>query len=190
VIDDLCHSCGACSYACQFGAIVEKEVCVGSINEYICANNATIMEARTRTGVFSPVPLIKAGIAQSPHSGLVLFDSPPGTSCPFIQTVARVDYVILVTEPTPFGLSDLRQSVDTLRQMNKHFGVVVNRSGIGNDEVYQYLAKEEIPLLLTIPFDKRIASEYAQGKVFAEGNPAFQTDMLKMFQTIKEGIWN
>lgn len=189
VIDDLCHSCGACTYACEFDAIHEKEVCVGSVTECTCADDSIIIETRTKTGVYSPVPVIKAGIAKSSPSGLVIFDSPPGTSCPFIQTVARVDYVVLVTEPTPYGLSDLRQSVDTLRDMNKPFGVVVNRSGIGNDEVYQYLKKEEILLLLDIPFNKRIASEYAQGKVFAEGNLAFQTEMLKMFQTLKNDLW-
>lgn len=79
-------------------------------------------------------------------------DSPPGT-CPIIQTVATADYVVLVTEPTPFGLRDLKQSVETLKSMGKSCGVIINRAGLGNDDIYSYLNAENIPLLMSIPFD-------------------------------------
>jgi MinD superfamily P-loop ATPase len=111
-------------------------------------------------------------------------DSPPGTSCPFIQAVSRADYVILVTEPTPFGLSDLKQSVDTLRTMNKPFGVIVNRAGLGNDEVYQYLKHKNIPLLMEIPFDREIATIYSKGEIVAKEKPELQKIFLEVFDKI------
>lgn len=91
---------------------------------------ATITEARTNIGVMSPIPVIKAALKTiKSEPGIVILDAPPGTSCPFIQTVARADYVVLVTEPTPFGLSDLKQSIETIRLTDKPFGVIINRAG-------------------------------------------------------------
>lgn len=86
-------------------------------------------------GVNSPVPTIKAAIKEAGNEGIIILDSPPGSSCPFVQTVAAADYVILVTEPTPFGLSDLKQTVDALNSMKKPFGVVINKAGLGDNEI-------------------------------------------------------
>jgi len=138
VIEDLCHACGACSVACRDNAITEHPYVLGSVtrfslNSMSASNPESILEARMKIGVLSPVPVIKAAIKEIDNdTEIVIFDSPPGTSCPFIQTVARADYIILVTEPTPFGLSDLKQSAETLRTMDKPFGVIINRAGIGD----------------------------------------------------------
>jgi MinD superfamily P-loop ATPase len=172
VIEDLCHGCGACSVACEFDAISEKPVSLGYVTTFDINGRRRIIESRMNTGVMSPVPVIQAAIklAEDSHS-VVILDSPPGTSCPFIQTVARADYVILVTEPTPFGLSDLIQSIDTLRKINKQCGVIINRSGLGNNDVQEYLSRENIPVLLEIPFSREIAEIYSTGKIVSEKIP-------------------
>ena len=96
---------------------------------------------------------------------LTILDSPPGISCPFIATVNPADFVILVTEPTPFGLNDLKLSVETLQILKKPFGVIVNRAGLGNRDVYDWIEKNHIPLLMEIPFDREIARIYSEGVV-------------------------
>ena len=185
VIEDLCHGCGACTVACRNKAITEKDVLLGTIINYTVNPLARLVEGRTGIGVFSPVPVIKAALKEDRTDQITIMDAPPGTSCPFIQTVVSADYVILVTEPTPFGLSDLKQSVETLRKMNKTFGVIVNRSGIGNQEVYDYLNDENISLLLEIPYDRMVASLYSSGKLIAQHMRKWQEQLLAMMNTIK-----
>lgn len=174
VIEDLCHGCGACSVACEYGAISEKPSSLGIVTNYKLNDKAEIIEARMNIGVMSPVPVIKSALKQADNRAeIVILDSPPGTSCPFIQTVADADYIILVTEPTPFGLSDLKQSVETLKIMGKPFGTIINRAGLGDNHVVEYLWKEKIPLLLEIPFRKDIAKMHSRGELVSEKDPLF-----------------
>jgi len=188
VIEDLCHGCGACSVACTFNAITEKPVSLGMINLYSNNGRPSIIEARMNIGVMSPVPAIKAAIKQiNNEAEIAILDSPPGTSCPFIQTVSVSDYVILVTEPTPFGLSDLKQSVDTLNTIEKPYGVIINRAGIGNMEVYNWLKENNIVLLMEIPFDEEIARIYSEGRILTDENVNYRGQFLdlakKIYQT-------
>ena len=185
VIDDLCHGCGACSVACTYGAITEKPVPLGCVNVFSENGRPSLIEARMNIGVMSAVPVIKAALKKiDPAKEIAILDSPPGTSCPFIQTVVSADYVILVTEPTPFGLSDLGQSVETLRQMNKPCGVIINRAGMGNDKVQEYINEEGIPLLLEIPFSRKIAEIYSEGKLLSDTDPGFAQQLFSMIQNI------
>ncbi len=185
VIEDLCHGCGACSVACRFDAITEKPVSLGRVNTYSNNGKPSLLEARMNVGVMSPVPVIKEAVKQiDGRSEIVILDSPPGTSCPFIHTVATADYVILVTEPTPFGLSDLRQSVETLKKIDKPCGVIINRAGLGNNGVQEYLTREAIPQLLEIPFKKEIAELYSVGKLVAETDEFFAKQLLAIVGTI------
>ena len=185
VIEDLCHDCGACSVACKFGAISEKPVSLGQVTTFSVNGKPFLLEARINIGVMSPVTVIKAAIKQIDNqSDIAIFDSPPGTSCPFVQTAAAADYVILVTEPTPFGLSDLKQSVETLKTINKPFGVIINRAGLGNDSVSEYLNHENIPLLLEISFNKEIAVLYSNGRLVSETNEIFSDQLLSVFENI------
>jgi MinD superfamily P-loop ATPase len=184
VLEEHCHGCGACSVACEYGAITEKDDVLGTVASYTVLPNSKLIEARMKVGVHSAVPVIKAAVKVAATANIVLLDSPPGTSCPFIQTVAAADYIVLVTEPTPFGLSDLKQSVDTLRSMGKKCGVVVNRAGLGNDEVYKYLVQENIQLLMTVPFDKEIAMTYSQGRLLCQTNPLWEEKFIQLFTNI------
>lgn len=186
VIEDLCHGCGACVEACQYGAISEKDEVLGEISRYKVAGIGYIIESRVKVGVYSPVKVIKSGIKETKELEVVIMDSPPGTSCPFIQTVEPSDFVVLVTEPTPFGLSDLKQSIETLKTMNKKYGVIINRAGLGNDEIYDYLKKEDIALLMEIPFDKEIAQLYSNGQLLAQHRPEFKKILQNMFDLISE----
>ncbi len=169
LLDDLCHGCGACAVACKYDAIIDSSTSVGKVTSYELAHEegVCLFEAKMNIGVSSPVPVTKSAIkkAMQQDAEYLIFDAPPGTSCPFIQTVSYADYVVLVTEPTPFGLSDLKQAVDTLKELRKAYGVIINRSGIGNRDVYNYLNKESITLIGEIPFDKQIATSYSKGKI-------------------------
>lgn len=141
-------------------------------------------------GVMSPVSVIKEAIKQiNDHARIAILDAPPGTSCPFIQTVAESDYVILVTEPTPFGLSDLKQSVDTLKSIDKKCGVIINRAGMGDNKVKEYLCAENIPLLLEIPFKREIAELYSEGKLVSESDPLFKKQLLDVVENIIKKEW-
>lgn len=185
VTEDLCHGCGACSYACQYGAIIEKEVILGEVNRYMVSSHSEMIEARMKVGVYSSVSVIKKAIKVASDAEIVLMDAPPGTSCPFIQTVDKADYVVLVTEPTPFGLSDLKQSVETLKIMDKPYGVIINRANLGDDGVYRYIQKENIPLLMSIPFERNIATVYSKGALLCEEQPSWQQCFSKLFNKIK-----
>ncbi len=190
VLDELCHGCGACSVACGDNAIVEKDDILGSVNQYGVSKNSALIEARMNVGIYSPVNVIKSAIKEANGFDIILLDSPPGTSCPFIQTVATADYVVLVTEPTPFGLSDLMQSVDTLKSMEKSCGVIINRADLGNKDIYDYLQLENIPLLMTVPFDKKIAVSYSNGELLTNLYPDWDIKFNQLYDTIIEQYGN
>ena len=168
VVEEICHDCGACTVACEYDAITEKEKQLGTVKSIFINSHAQIVEGRAEIGVFSPVRVIKAAIKQSNGAEISIFDAPPGTSCPFISTIETADFVVLVTEPTPFGLNDLKLSVESLKHLSKSFGVIINRAGLGNKNVYAYLSENSIPLLMEIPFDRKIAGIYSEGKLIAE----------------------
>jgi MinD superfamily P-loop ATPase len=190
VIEDLCHGCGACSVACRDEAVSEKDVPLGTVSRFALTSGSSLVEARMKVGVFSPVPVIKAAVQEAGSGGIVIMDAPPGTSCPFIHTVSTADYVVLVTEPTPFGLSDLKQSVETLKTMNKACGVIINRAGLGDSEVYDYLAGENIPVLMEIPFDKSIASSYSRGELAIKSHREWESMFMTFFNEILKSSEN
>jgi MinD superfamily P-loop ATPase len=190
VIEELCHSCGACLYACKYGAISEKDLVVGIVSKYVDSCGSEFIEARMNSGIMTPVPVVKAAKKHAFKKRIQIMDSPPGTSCPFIHTVSEVDYVILVTEPTIFGLSDLKQTVETLKKLNKYYGVIINKSGIGNDSVFKYLEDEDIELLAEIPFDREIAELYSSGKIVSQYRPDVSILLSQMFTRIIDNYGN
>jgi len=162
----LCHSCGACVVACEDGAIFEKPVEIGRIRSYKNGQEGVLTEGRLKIGSAMQTMLIK-DTKQHAHEDMdvIIFDAPPGTSCPVVETVADADYVILVTEPTPFGLYDLKLTVEMLKEIQKPFGVIINKAGIGDQKVQDYLSNQSIELLGEIPYSKTYASKYATGDI-------------------------
>lgn len=187
VMEEMCHDCGACFVACNYGAITEKDVDLGDVTTYDVQGLSSLVEGRLKVGVYTPVPVLKNAISAT-SAEIEIFDSPPGTSCPFIHTVNASDYIILVTEPTPFGLNDLKLSVEILRHMAKRFSVIVNRAGLGCNEVYEYLENEKIDLLAEIPFDRNYAEIYSKGGLVSEENEGISLQFDAMANKILK--WN
>jgi len=171
---DLCHSCGACSVACEFDAITEHTHALGSISNYNPGFGAGIIEGRLEIGSSMQTSLIKElKKSFNNNEDLLLFDAPPGTSCPVVETVSDADYIILVSEPTPFGLYDLQLTVDLIQELNIPFGVVVNKAGLGNNDIFDYLQQQQIELIATIPYSKNYASSYSKGELIEDISDEF-----------------
>ena len=168
VFPQLCHGCFACSELCPSSALNMVPRKMGEL-QHFKNGQLSFVESRLDIGQEQAVPLIvqaKRYIDDHfPEDTLKIYDSPPGTSCPVIEATKDADYVILVTEPTPFGLHDLKLAVETMQTLGKKTGVVINRFGIGNDEVHNYCNEKELPVLAKIPNDRRIAELYSSGKL-------------------------
>lgn len=165
----LCHSCGACLVACEENAITEKPKPLGKVTNYHITKGSTLIEGKLLIGSAMQTMLIRELKKRVPASNdIIIFDSPPGTSCPVVEVVNDSDYVLLVSEPTPFGLHDLKIMVELLKSIQKPFGVIINKAGLGDGEIYKYIAKEKIELLGEIPFSQEYASDYANGNLFED----------------------
>ncbi|RLI95467.1 MAG: (4Fe-4S)-binding protein, partial [Candidatus Altiarchaeales archaeon] len=130
-------------------------------------------------------PLIRRLKEFVSDDGNIILDAPPGAACPVIETVSDADYCILVTEPTPFGLYDLRISVELCRKLEVPFGVIINRCDIGDSGVENFCNKEEIPILMKIPNDKKIAELYSRGIPFVDEMPEWREKFIDVFNGIK-----
>jgi MinD superfamily P-loop ATPase len=170
VFPELCHGCGGCTLVCPTGAIREEMRPIGAI-ERGTRGTLSFAHGLLNVGEAKPVPLIRALRQEARPDGIVLLDAPPGTSCPVIATIRGSDYVILVTEPTPFGLNDLALAVQAVRVVGAPFGVVINRWGSGDDSVRRFCAGEGIPVLQEIPDDMRVARACSRGEIAVEALP-------------------
>ena len=183
VFPELCHGCYACSELCPTEALPMIPKKMGKLKHFR-DHRLHFIESRLDIGEEQAVPLIKQThkyINQQFSDDIIkIFDSPPGTSCPVIEATKDADYVILVTEPTPFGLHDLKLAVETMKELKKTFGVVVNRFGIGNDDVLQYCKEEQIQVLAKIPNDRRIAELYSQGRLIYREIPEVRAELEKV----------
>jgi MinD superfamily P-loop ATPase len=168
VFNELCHSCYACSELCPAQALPMQKHKMGEIKTII-SSHLTLVESRLDVGVEQAVPLIRQTHTLMDENyndiQIQIIDCPPGTSCPVVAATKNANYVLLVTEPTPFGLNDLKLAVETIRKINKPMGVVINRFDIGNDAVEKYCEQEQIPILAKIPFDRKIAECYSNGEL-------------------------
>jgi MinD superfamily P-loop ATPase len=159
---ELCHGCGGCSLICPEKAINEKEREIGVLEQ---GRTGSIEFAQGRLNVGEPMatPLIRAVKKTVRQDGITIIDVPPGTSCPVIESINGSDFCLLVTEPTPFGLHDLKLAVELLRQLKIKHGVFINRAGVGDEKVNAYCEKERVPIMAQIPFDREIAVLYSRG---------------------------
>jgi len=185
IFPELCHGCGACSYLCPEDALTEVNREVG-ILEIGQSNGVSFVQGRLSIGEAMPAPVIREVKKQINRDQLAIIDVPPGTSCPVVEAVQGSDFCLLVTEPTPFGLSDLTLAVETVKELDIPFGVVLNRAGIGDGKVEQYCREENIPILLTIPLDTEIARLYSKGVTLVEGIPTWKKHFLGLFDKIGE----
>lgn len=185
VFPELCHGCGGCSLLCPEQAIEEKGLRVGTV-DFGSANHIQVISGKLDIGQAMPSPLIREVKRQINPTLTAIIDTSPGTSCPMVEAIKGSDFSLLVTEPTPFGLNDLRLAVEVLKKLKIPFGVVINRSDIGDRQVQDYCQKEGIPVLMTIPMDKDIAVAYSEGKTIIETQPAYKQKFLELFQKVKK----
>ncbi|MEA1934445.1 MAG: ATP-binding protein [Thermodesulfobacteriota bacterium] len=182
---ELCHSCGGCMEVCPENAITEIGRELGVI-EKGGANNIDFVHGRLRVGEAMSPPLIKKVRSYIDPDKINIIDAPPGTSCPVIAATKDTNFVLMVTEPTPFGLHDLKLGVEAVKLLGIPCGLVINRSDIGSDDVKKYAKKENLPILMEIPFDRRIAEVYSKGRLVVEEMPEWKENFLKLFSQIEK----
>jgi len=176
----LCHSCGGCFHICPQKAITEIDRSIGVIKQGT-GRGVPVFEGRLNIGEAISPPVIKRLREMIHGAAIAVIDAPPGTSCPVIEAVRNTDYVVLVTEPTPFGLNDLALAVGMVRVLGLPHGVIINRKGIGDERVEEYCLRENIPIILEIPDDRRIAEAYSEGELLIDAVPEYRRHFEKLF---------
>lgn len=194
IFPELCHGCGSCTLNCPKGAIHEVLNVTGVI-EMGHAGPITFGQGVMNVGQAMAVPIIRQlkrrAIPPDTSQQVVILDASPGTSCPVVESMHGADFVLLVTEPTPFGLHDLRLAVEVAREVGASgrtpllVGVVVNRDGVGDRGVDEYCAAEDIPILMRIPLDRRIAEAYSEGVPLVEALPEYRARFRELYQRIE-----
>jgi MinD superfamily P-loop ATPase len=179
----LCHSCGGCREVCPENAISEKGRELGTIQIGRC-NGIEIIHGQLRVGEAMSPPLIRKVLSLANPERLNIVDAPPGTSCPVIETMKNADFILMVTEPTPFGLHDLKLAVGAAKILNIPCGLVINRSDLGDHQVKDYAARENLPVLLEIPFDRRIAEAYSRGEMIVDVLPEWKAKFLELYEKV------
>lgn len=188
---ELCHSCGGCTVVCPEKAITEIDRFIGTVEtgSLNLPGSPSFGRGLMDIGQVMAPPVIRQVRQLEKEKELTIIDAPPGTSCPVIASMKGTDFVLLVTEPTPFGLHDLTLAVEAVKLLGIPCGIVINRAGIGNDGVKIYARNENIPILLEIPFDKDIASAYSKGELLVQALPEYK-EIFKGLYTSIEAIVN
>ena len=184
VFPELCHSCGGCVEICPEKCISETGRELGVI-ERGNRDHIQFIHGKLRVGEAMSPPLIRKVRSFIQPDMVNIIDAPPGTSCPVIAAMKGTDFVLMVTEPTPFGLHDLKLAVEAVKLLDIPKGLVINRSDMGNRDVYTYAEQEKIPILMEIPFDRKIAEAYSKGKLFAKVMPEWREKFRDLFDRIK-----
>jgi len=182
---ELCHSCGGCMAVCPKDAIREKGRELGVIQSGHRKGMAFV-HGKLRIGEAMSPPLIRKVRSFTNPDTLTIIDAPPGTSCPVITSMEGADFVLLVTEPTPFGLYDLELAVGAVKTLGIPCGLIINRSDIGDDQVKAYASRQGLPILMEIPFDRRIAEAYSKGNALVDVMPEWKTKFLMLYDRIEE----
>jgi len=169
---ELCHGCAGCWLVCPAGAIQEDRREIGRLQAGP-AGKVLFVGGVLNIGQAMSPPLIRAVKAAAPRADLTIVDCPPGTSCPVIEAVRGSDYVLLVTEPTPFGLNDLKLAVRTVRKLKLPFGVVINRHDTGDGQTKRYCRLQQIDVLAEIPDDRQVAEVYSRGEMACDAVPRY-----------------
>jgi len=183
--EELCHSCGGCVAVCPEQAVTEKGRELGVIQTGR-SNGVGFVHGKLRVGEAMSPPLIKKVLALADPVQVNIVDAPPGTSCPVIETMKKADFILLVTEPTPFGLHDLKLALGAARILKIPCGLVINRSDMGDDKVKAYADRENLPVLMEIPYDRRIAEAYSRGEMIVAAMPDWKVKFNELYQKIRQ----
>jgi MinD superfamily P-loop ATPase len=189
VFSELCHGCGGCTLLCPEKAIKEVGKRIGVV-ESGQAGKVAFLQGRLDIGQAMSPPLIRALKKRIDPGRTVIIDAPPGTSCPVVESLKGSDFSLLVTEPTPFGLHDLELAAATAKKMGIPSGVVINRASLGNgdEKIRDFCAAEEIPVLMSIPFDRKIAEAYSRGRTILEAFPHYRPKFHELFKNIRKWV--
>jgi len=184
IFDDLCHSCGSCVMLCPQKAIYEvpQEIGIIEIGE---GKGVLFAHGILKLGSTRAHPLVQEVKKYSDVSKTIIIDAPPGTSCPVVEAVKNADFCLLVTEPTPFGLNDLKLAVEMTREIGVPFGIVINRSDGKDSIIFDYARAENIPILLKIPMEREIAEAYSRGISLVESDDNYREVFRKLFADIQ-----
>jgi MinD superfamily P-loop ATPase len=187
VFPELCHSCGGCTLVCPEKAVKYNLRPIGKI-EHGQKEGIDFYQGILNIGELQAIPVLKSLKKKIDKNKNVILDAPPGTACPFVETVTDSDYCILVTEPTPFGLNDLKIAIDTVRMLGVAFGVIINRDGVGDNKVELYCQNEKIPILAKIPQSTKIAELYSNGIPFIKKSSEWKNKFREIFKEIAEEV--
>jgi MinD superfamily P-loop ATPase len=187
IFPELCHGCGACSYLCPEKAISEKDREIGLLQTGR-ADGIEFVQGNLNIGEPMATPVIKKVKEHIKNNTIIILDVPPGTSCPVIEAINNSDFCLLVTEPTPFGLNDLKLAVEATKKLQIPCGIVINRAGSDDSIINEYCEKEGIPILLTIPLDPEIAKLYSKGIPLVTAQPEWKANFTSLFNKIKRSI--
>lgn len=186
VFPELCHGCGGCLLVCPTRSLTESEREIGHVQKGEAKGGILLYHGLLRIGEAMSPPLIRSVKEYIDSTAITIIDCPPGTSCPVIQSIKGSDFVLLVTEPTPFGLNDLKLSVDMVRALKIPFALVINRSTLGDRSVWKYCQNEGIKVLAEIPNDRSIAMAYSKGRLILEYFPEYEDYLAQTVNGMKE----
>jgi len=188
VFPELCHGCGGCALVCPQKAITEKARQIGVVEVGEVAD-LDFVQGRLRVGEAMSPPLIREVKVERPNGAdhtVSILDAPPGTSCPVITAVSGAEFVLLVTEPTPFGLNDLELALEMVRELGLHHAVVVNRHQEGNDSARVFCREQGVDIAAEIPDDRRVAEAYSRGAAAVNAVPGYESIFLRLWDTVRE----
>ncbi len=184
VFPEICHGCGGCAYVCPEGAINAGKRRIGEV-EVGTARGRRFVQGRLQPGQPSAVRIVQAELARANGSGVTIVDAPPGTACAVQEVISEADFCLLVTEPTPFGLHDLGMALDLCEEMEVRHGVVINRSGARDALIEEECRRRDVPVMLKIPFDRRIAEAYSRGQALVDVFPEWRERLRQLAEMVR-----
>lgn len=184
VFPEICHHCGACALSCPCDAIKEIERTIGVVE---ADEEDTFLQGRLNIGEPVSIPVLIELKSRIKGNVPVIIDCSPGASCTVVESVEGSDYCILVTEPTPFGLHDLKIAVELIKKMEIPFGVIVNKASDSNRIVQDFCENEGIEILMEIPFSREIAENYSRGTLPVQFNDIWKKKFEELYEKIERG---